>query len=194
MPDLVQVIKQGLRKKKHLLRNSLNEDFRQEASQAICQHIESWSLFLNSQVILFYLPMRSEVNLLSLVDKNPQKTWLVPRILSDGGMAFHLYNPAALVEHHFGMKEPDPESPSLPAKRIDLVLVPGLAYDRYGSRLGYGGGYYDRFLCTQTRCIRLGITFHALIQGKLPHADWDVSVQYLATEVGIQSVIIDLSD
>jgi len=153
----------------------------------ICRHIEVWPVFQEATVILTYLSMRGEVDLLSLVEKYPQKTWLVPRTLPQSRMLFHPYDPGRLVRHQFGMLEPDPSLPVIPADQVKLVLTPGLSYDLHGWRLGYGGGFYDRFLSEQRTCISIGVTYQALLQKNLPHLEYDISVQFLVTEDGIKS-------
>jgi len=163
------------------------EHYQHEASLMICRNIEAWSVFQESAVILSYLPMQAEVDLLSLMENNPQKKWLVPRILSQGRMLFHPYDPGRLLRHRFGMLEPDPVLPVIPADQVELVLTPGLAYDVCGWRLGYGGGFYDRFLSGQQMLVSLGVTYQALLQTDLPHQDYDVPVQYLVTENGVES-------
>jgi 5-formyltetrahydrofolate cyclo-ligase len=188
MPENIPELKKLLRKSSREVRASLGEACRQEASLAICQYIGTWSIFQKSKVILVYLPMRAEVNLVPLLEKHPDKSWLVPRILENGNMSFHPYDPNRLIRHQFGMFEPEPSLPLIPAGQVELVLTPGLAYDLHGWRLGYGGGFYDRFLSEQHACISLGVTYQALVQTDLPHQEYDVPVQFLVTEDGIRKL------
>jgi 5-formyltetrahydrofolate cyclo-ligase len=123
------------------------------------------------------------------VENHPEKKWLVPRIHSEGHMLLHPYVADRLTRHKFGMLEPDPTLPVVPAEHVELVLVPGLAYDIHGWRLGYGGGYYDRFFQGQTTCWRLGVLYRPLLQGNLPHVEHDVQVHYLVTEDGVESLL-----
>jgi 5-formyltetrahydrofolate cyclo-ligase len=111
----------------------------------------------------------------------PEKNWVLPRILPDHGLRFHPYDPQRLVFHSFGMAEPDPELPAVPAQEIELVLVPGLAFDRRGWRLGYGGGYFDRFL-KECRGTSLGVTYEALLLENLPRDEHDMPMQWIVTE------------
>jgi 5-formyltetrahydrofolate cyclo-ligase len=187
MPDNIPEIKKQLRVSSREIRNSLGQTYQREASRMICSHIEAWSVFQDSAVILSYLPMGSEVDLLTLMQNNPQKNWLVPRIQPHSQMLVHPYDPEKLVRHRFGMLEPDPALPVIPAARVELVLTPGLAFDLHGWRLGYGGGFYDRFLSGQHGLTSLGVTYRALLQKELPHLEYDVAVQYLVTEDGVKS-------
>lgn len=187
MSDNIPELKKQLRKSCREIRASLGEDYHQNASLRICRHIEAWPVFQEATVILTYLPMHAEVDLLPLMENNSQKTWLVPRILPQSRMFFHPYDPGRLVRHQFGMLEPDPALPVIPANQVELVLTPGLAYDLHGWRLGYGGGFYDRFLSEQRTCISIGVTYQALLQTDLPHLEYDVQVQYFVTEDGVKS-------
>lgn len=188
MSESTSELKKQLRKSCREIRSSLGEENRQEASLKICRLIENWSIFQGSGVVLVYLPMRGEVNLLPLMEKCKEKTWLVPRIKQHGSMNLHPYDPQRLVRHPFGMLEPDASLPIIPANQVELVLTPGLAYDRQGWRLGYGGGFYDRFFSQQKGCLRAGITFQALLQTDLPHNEQDMPMQFLVSEGGIMEL------
>lgn len=133
--------------------------------------------------------MRTEVDLRSLLIDFPEKRWLLPRILpgEDGRMVFHPYDPQNLVVHSFGMAEPAPHLPQVPPLEIQLVLVPGLAFDRCGWRLGYGGGYFDRFL-QDLAGVSIGVVFEELLLDALPHGEYDVAMQWLVTEEGLMKV------
>ena len=102
-----------------------------------------------------YLAFRSEIDLGSLFDALPGIRWVVPRVTGKR-MVAHVYDPNRLVRHRFGMLEPAPELLSVEPEEIDVILVPGVAFDRRGGRLGFGGGYYDRFL-PATAALRVGI-------------------------------------
>jgi len=189
MPDNYSELKKKLRQSCREKRASLGEDYQHKASLMICRNIEAWLVFQEAEVVLSYLPMKAEVDLLSLMENNPQKKWLVPRILPQGRMKFHPYDPGQLIRHPFGMLEPDPSLPVIPAGQVELVLTPGLAYDQRGWRLGYGGGFYDRFLSGQRSLVSLGVTYQALMQTDLPHQEYDVPVQYIVTENGVESFL-----
>lgn len=188
MPENIPELKKQLRQDCREKRAFLGEEYHHKASLMICHHIETWTVFQKAKVILSYLAMGSEVDLLSIMENNPQKNWLIPRILPKGHMLLHPYDPGRLLRHRFGMLEPDPALPVIPAGQVELVLTPGLAYDLHGWRLGYGGGFYDRFLSGQQHLVSLGVTYQALLQAILPHEDYDVPVQYLVTENGVEFI------
>lgn len=178
--------KQHLRRACRQARTALGETARQQASLAMCDWIEAWPVFQQASVILAYMPIPGEADLTPLLARRPQKQWLLPRILPADGhrMLFHPYHPARLVRHPFGMAEPAADLPVVPPGQVELALVPGLAFDRLGRRLGYGGGYFDRFLCAFTGA-SLGVVFQALLLDRLPCGEHDVPVGWVVTEAGL---------
>jgi 5-formyltetrahydrofolate cyclo-ligase len=178
--------KQELRQRCRAIRRELGEETRQSASRSICAHLAAWPVFQRVETILTYMPIKAEVDLRPLLEQFPQKRWLLPRIRPEENhrMDFHPYDPARLVIHKFGMAEPAADLPVVPADEIELVLVPGLAYDRQGWRLGYGGGYYDRFLAGFGG-VSVGVTFHDLLLDTVPHSGYDLPVGWIVSETGL---------
>jgi 5-formyltetrahydrofolate cyclo-ligase len=186
MSETVAAQKTQFRTQSRQIRQALDESLRAQASQAVCAHIANWPVFQNALVILTYMPIKAEVDLRPLLENFPHKRWVLPRILPEAqhSLLFHPYDPHQLVRHPFGMDEPAASLPHIPPAEIQLALVPGLAYDRQGWRLGYGGGYYDRFLA-DFRGISLGISFDALLLDSLPRDEYDVAMHWLVTEDGL---------
>ena len=139
--------------------------------------------------ILTYLAFRNEPDPKLLFELLPGIRWLVPRITEGRQMALHLYDPSRLVHHRFGMLEPAADLPTVDPAEIDVVLVPGVAFDRRGGRLGFGGGYYDRFLPT-TPALRIGIAFDQCLAEQLPCGQHDQRMDWVAT----QSEMIDCKE
>jgi 5-formyltetrahydrofolate cyclo-ligase len=111
-----------------------------------------------------------------------------PRVIP-GTRAMDLHavaEPASLRIGAYGIREPDPErSARVPAGMVDAVLVPGLAWDRHGGRLGRGAGYYDRlFALPEWRGFRCGVFFAAQEFPRVPTDPWDVPLQAVVTEGG----------
>ncbi len=185
-PSEVAEQKRQLRRSCRQVRNELSEPTRQQASLSICGWIASWSIFQHSSAILAYMPIPGEVDLTPLLKRQPHKCWVLPRIIptENHRMVLHPYEAGRLIRHPFGMAEPAADLPVILPNDVQLALVPGLAFDRQGRRLGYGGGYFDRFL-REFSGISLGITFQALLLDQLPFDDDDVPVQWIVTEAGI---------
>ncbi len=112
-----------------------------------------------------------------------------PRVIP-GTRAMDLHavsEPSSLRIGAYGIREPDPErSARVPAERVDAVLVPGLAWDRRGGRLGRGAGYYDRlFALPEWRGFRCGVFFAAQEFPRVPTDPWDVPLHAVVTESGV---------
>jgi len=161
------------------LRECLPEEDVAAASAAVCRHLANWMPLRQARTVLTYLAFRNEIDLSALFDLLPHIRWAVPRIVGKG-MAIHLYDPARLVRHRFGMLEPDPTLPEVAPCELDVVLVPGVAFDRHGGRLGFGGGYYDRFLPT-TPALRVGVTYDHCLAERLPCGERDQRMDWVVT-------------
>lgn len=97
-------------------------------------------------------------------------------------MEVRLYEPEKpLVSVSFGIQEPPLDAPLLSKEEIDLVLVPAVCYDRQGYRLGFGGGYYDRWL-SQFSGFTVGLCRNCILQDHVPLEPHDQSVQVLITD------------
>jgi 5-formyltetrahydrofolate cyclo-ligase len=186
MSDSLGGTKSLLRQQYRKLRAALGEDTCTHASRTICEEIERWTIFQQSETVLTYMPINNEADLSSLLVRHPEKRWVLPRILPQEGhrMVFHPYDATRLVMHPFGMAEPAADLPMVPHEAIELALVPGLAFDRQGWRLGYGGGYFDRFLADFAG-FSAGIVFRALLVDNLPRGEFDAPVQWVVTEEGV---------
>lgn len=90
--------------------------------------------------------------------------------------------------HRYGYRQPVADAPTIADDKIGAVLVPGLAFDRNGGRLGHGMGYYDRFLARLgPAALRIGVTGDLVVE-RLPMDEFDVPMTYLATTTGVSAV------
>ena len=106
----------------------------------------------------------------------------LPRMLPEHRMEVRQYDPdRPLVSVSFGILEPGEDCPLLAREEIDLVLVPAVCYDRQGYRLGFGGGYYDRWL-EGFSGFRVGLCRDAVLQARVPTETHDARVDVLLTE------------
>lgn len=111
----------------------------------------------------------------------------LPRMLPQRGMEVRRYDPSIpLVSAGFGIQEPDLQCPLIEKKDIGLVLVPALCYDRRGYRLGFGGGYYDRWLA-DCAAWKVGLCRENVLQDRVPTEEHDSRVDLLITETGCLS-------
>lgn len=166
-------------------RLTLNTD---DLGEKIRHQIENWPVFRQAKVILSYNALPGEVDLSMLITKYPDKQWYIPCSLPGSILEFRAFKSGdKLKSGPFGIKEPCNSSPLLKhGKKIDLILVPALMLDAEGNRLGFGKGYYDRFLAKQNS----GVVFacpipSAMLVKALPKEPWDVSMQWAITEKDI---------
>lgn len=172
------------------LRRSLPKDARARWSARIAGHILAWPLLADVETVMAYASTGSEAEtgllLESLLAK--EKRLLLPRCLENGIMvASEVRRLADLRPGRYGIAEPQAHAPVIDKMDIDLVLAPGLLFDRQGRRMGQGGGYYDRFLAGYRGYV-CGIAFEAQVVRALPAMPHDMPMDALATERGIYTL------
>ena len=158
-----------------------------EVSASVGAGLFAWLSPRLPGTISAYLPMEGEVDLQPLIGRLPGWRWVLPRVEPDRSVTFR---DAAVSRqrHRFGMEQPVDSGPVVPVHEIDVFLVPGLAFDRGGGRLGNGGGHYDRILAEARRdTVSIGIAPARSIVEMVPVEDHDVKVGWLATEGGVVS-------
>lgn len=154
----------------------------EKISFLICRKIKNTDFYKNSKNILGFYPFNSEIDLTELY-KDGTKNWYLPSInISRKEMFIHPYaDEDILVENKYRVPEPiTAHEPKI--EKIDLVLIPALSADKKGYRLGYGAGYYDRFLpLLKDSCIKLVPLPDELFAENLPRDDFDVPVNVIIT-------------
>lgn len=136
-----------------------------------------------------YYPKGSEVNTLDILNKvlEEQKILALPAIVGDTIFFYKIssmnyFNGDQKILTKFGIKEPSPSTADL-IEYIDLLIVPGIAFDRNGYRIGYGRGFYDRYLQRKKYAFSVGLGFELqLLDEDLPHEKFDQRVNAIATE------------
>jgi 5-formyltetrahydrofolate cyclo-ligase len=171
--------KPGLRRRFCSLREHLPPADVASLSDTLCQRLATWEPLQQATTVLTYLAFRNEPNLGLLLELLPDVHWAVPRI-EGKQLVLHPYDLTRLVRHRFGMLEPAAGLPVVDPAALDVVLVPGVAFDRRGGRLGFGGGFYDRFLPT-TPALRVGVTYDECLAHVLPCAEHDQRMDWIAT-------------
>jgi 5-formyltetrahydrofolate cyclo-ligase len=173
------MLKSQLRHHYRTVRESLSPQQVAEGSAALCRQLAAWDVLRRAGTVLSYIAFRNEIDLVDLYDLVPGIQWAVTRVVG-ARLVCHIYDPDHLIRHPFGMLEPDPAAPVVDATSIDLVLVPGVAFDPHGGRLGFGGGFYDRFLPT-TPALRVGVTYDRCLADVLPVEMHDQRVDWVVT-------------
>lgn len=156
------------------------------ADAALCRTVLSLSVFAQADLLLLFTPVRDEPDLLPLFKKARQKGIPVAFPRCEGTqMTFHIVeSPTAMSPDRFGIPAPSQADPIPVITPHTLCILPGLAAGKDGTRLGYGGGFYDRFLDTFA-----GITvfpvYEKLLFPTLPTEPTDHRVAYIVTEKGV---------
>lgn len=178
-----------LRSKIRSVLGGITQDNIAAASHQVCQHIASSEDFTGKALtIAVYAANGPEISLADLHQILPESRLVYPLCHYGGRLSFHhTSDPTELTPGMLGILEPDPEThKEVPISEIDLFLCPGLAFGLDGSRLGHGGGYYDRAL-EQFNGSIYGIAMSQQVIDRAPHEEHDISMDLLITEDGIQA-------
>lgn len=182
----MQFSKQHLRRQFLQQRQSLSGQDWQKKSESIVQHLHQTEWFQQAQTIFAYHSFRQEPTLQSLFDED--HLWGLPRCVGSE-LIWHHCQPTDFGQFQqgkYGIKEPKATLPLLAPTAADLILVPALACDAQGFRLGYGGGYYDRLLSQMSRAKTIGIVFRELDFQLLPLEPWDQPLKAVCTDAGFR--------
>ncbi|GIX47729.1 MAG: 5-formyltetrahydrofolate cyclo-ligase [Candidatus Tectimicrobiota bacterium] len=158
-------------------------------SAAIAAHLGALPAFRASHTLMVYLSLPQEVQTQPLIALARQqgKRLVVPVVREQALLAVPLPgDPAALQRGPYGILEPRDTRHVVPPSAIEGVLVPGVAFDPCGGRLGFGKGYYDRFLKQLAPAAwTCGLAFHCQLVPQVPMGPADVRVHYVVTEAGV---------
>ena len=175
--------KQELRHELLALRNAVSPEGRQAWDAKINRAIMGDAWFRQAETVLAYYPIGSEPDIRPALEEalRQGKRIYLPRCIPETRvMTFHQVSSLeGLRPGAHGIPEPDGGSESLCE---GLCLVPGIAFDGGGFRLGYGGGYYDRFLARRGRLQTLGVCYERLLRASLPRDAADAAVDRVLTE------------
>lgn len=183
--------KQAMRTAVAATRDALDPAWRAQASVSLVRRIAALPTFVDAGNVLLTAPFRSEWDASPLIALAlaARKVVALPRVEQSSRMLEirRVVDPAHdIVAGHRGLPEPDTRCERVPAASIDWVLVPGIAFDRMGGRLGYGGGYYDRLLpVLPARAARVAGAFSAQIVDAVPSAPHDITMDTVVTEAGV---------
>ena len=182
--------KAALRRRARAARRRLAPSTRRAAEAAIAGHLRSLAVSLGARVVATYAATTTEVDVspfaAALLAGGGEALW--PRVAGHGTLTWHsLAGPGGLRPGFRSILEPPLEAVACPlTEAVDLLLVPGVCFDRRGGRLGQGGGYYDRLLATVTRGhpLAVGIAFAAQVVPRVPTEPHDRPVALVVTERG----------
>ena len=133
----------------------------------------------NAGTVMLYCALPGEVDLAALMDM-PGRKVVLPLVCGDD-LLLKEYVPGRLVPGYAGIMEPAADAPDVAPSSIDLVIVPGVAFDRNGGRLGRGKGYYDRTL-SKIAAVKIGVAFSWQLVETVPMDAWDRPMDILIVD------------
>ena len=169
-------------------RRALDSQYIREASIKIAECFLDLAITTHANTVLLFYPIKNEPELLSIVKvlRYHSVTVGFPISLTDSlSLDFRVVDDVADMSlGAYGICEPRQNARSIRISKNTLCVVPALAFDKSGYRLGYGKGYYDRFLST-FEGISVGVTFEKFVLDTLPRGEFDLPVDLIITEGGV---------
>ncbi|HZZ79477.1 MAG TPA: 5-formyltetrahydrofolate cyclo-ligase [Gemmataceae bacterium] len=191
-PDQTQEEKKRIREQAHANRNAQAD--KDALSQEICAKFVAMPEYVQAKTVMYYIDVRSEVRTRHALPSalTEGKKIVVPWCNEQGELElFHLESMDELAVGMYKILEPKPELRGLPAKQVkaedlDLVMVPGVAFDRTGARMGHGKGYYDKLLQhARPDAPLVALAFECQLFPVIPTAPHDIFMDSIVTERAI---------
>ena len=178
------LIKEKLREQIHAEIAALPDDYVSDSDKGIFLQVKSLKEYINARNIFIYHSVGKEPDTLGIINDalTIGKTVAIPRCYKGGAMEPRVIrNLDELRPSMLGIPAPPDSAEVAGPEELELIIVPALTYDRAGYRLGYGGGYYDRYLL-RTSAFTVGLARERLIMDELPREPHDIAVKCLITE------------
>ncbi|HOV32590.1 MAG TPA: 5-formyltetrahydrofolate cyclo-ligase [Candidatus Hydrogenedens sp.] len=181
--------KEELRQKILFYRKNLSTKEVRKKSELISSIVLSLPAYKSCESIFVYIPdNKGEVDTMPIIHaalQEGKQVW-IPRV-NDDDLIWHLINEEKLSQlkpNKWGIQEPlqdwEPRTEKIIPKSI--CIVPGIAFDRRGYRIGHGKGYFDRFLMKNEGCISIGICYKFQLVPLCPHRNWDIPMDWIVSE------------
>ncbi|MET3616924.1 5-formyltetrahydrofolate cyclo-ligase [Peptoniphilus olsenii] len=166
--------------RKEFFAKRANIENRYEKSKLIQEKLRELDIYINAKSVFVFISYKTEVNTHEIIDmiKEDGKKLLVPLVIGKEMVATEIDGLSELKPNKMGILEPEDGEP---VTDIDLTITPGLAFDDRGYRLGYGGGFYDKFF-EKIDTISLAIGFEEQRTNKVFNEEYDRKVDYLLTD------------
>lgn len=178
----ILIEKKQLRKKVFEIGKSHTEEELTAKSEKIMNILEKSDIFQKSESIFIYHNLKGEVETTHLINKwLSQKDFYLPVIVNDKIVFRKYISDNLLQQSEYGIQEPTGED-FTNNDSIDLIIVPGVAFDRQMNRMGRGKGYYDRFLNNFKSKTKIGICFDFQLFDQIPANENDIKMDYIITE------------
>lgn len=184
MQQDIRPIKKALREKYRGIRSELSATEKEKNDAEIFNRLISFDKYIQSSTLLCFVSTDIEVDTKRLIQHalDNQKTVALPRCLDkNGNMDFFVIKSFDDLEQaFFGLLEPKKSCERLVDYSNSACILPGFAFDRQGFRIGYGKGYYDRFLKSYIG-VKIGVCYNCCMANELPHGRFDIAADYIVT-------------
>ncbi|MBC8062338.1 MAG: 5-formyltetrahydrofolate cyclo-ligase [Clostridiaceae bacterium] len=167
-------------------REKVNNDIRKQWDEGIMIQLLESEFYKKSRVIFVFVSFKSEVNTHKIIEHalKHSKIIYVPKIKSKENVMeiFQINSLKDLKTGYFNILEPEESCLAADSNNIDLILMPGVAFDRLGGRVGYGRGFYDEFLRKMDKSVdKIALAYDFQILDKVPMDEFDVKIDGIVT-------------
>lgn len=181
--------KDNIRKKMLLKRKQIDPETKKDWDERIYASIIQDPDYINSKTVFLFHSFNNEIETRNLIEHalNASKHVYIPRVEGRVMRIYQIHDLSNLVKNSMGILEPGDLSKPFTEERIDFILMPGLAFDQKGGRIGYGGGFYDRFLMTLEsldNISKVAIAYDFQVIDFVPMNKHDIPVDRIITEKG----------
>ncbi len=185
-----------LNEEKKVLRNAMRSlpvpYERTKEGKAAAEYLSAWSVFQKADIVGCYVGIGNEIDTRLVLNTiiSAGKALALPKTYEKGIMEFRrVLDPAFLLPGRWSIPEPGKDAQLIQPQEISLMLIPALAVDKFGRRLGQGAGYYDRYL-PGTNCPLAALVLERQVVPSVPCGDRDYLVQWIITGNGILPALL----
>ena len=183
----IRIIKNSLREEFRARRNALSAEEKSVRDDKIADVFLKSLTYKYASQILLYVSTDEEISTRRIINTAiaDGKKVFAPHCFEDARMEyFRIDGPDSLEDGQFGIKAPPVDAETYSPQPSDVCIVPAMSYDKEGFRLGYGKGFYDRFL-PKFLGVKIGFCYNDFMSAKLPRGRFDVAVDMIITEKGV---------
>lgn len=176
-----------IRSKMLKFRDNLNPEEQTLKNKKIAEKLESLQIFKKASHVLFYYSVKGEVDTLELIERNIDSKQLYLPVIQGKShfQAIPIKKPLELKRGFEGIPEPILSPTGINDEKIELVITPGVAFDKKGNRIGMGKGYYDRYFQSGLKSIKIGLAYEEQILDSVPKDPYDEPVDLVVTDQNI---------
>ncbi len=149
-------------------------------STRIWETLAKMEQFISARTVLLFSAMPTEVQTSEFIREWEQIKTIVLPVVVGNDLELRRYDPSRLAPGYLGILEPMPEAQRVEPSGVDLAVIPGVAFDEKGNRLGHGKGFYDRLL-SRLNCVKIGVAYDGQIYREIETDVWDQKVDFVIT-------------